>query len=372
MDYKNKYIKYKNKYLKLKNLVGGNYLIPLNNCSLPIDKENISEEERNKIYSGIIQNSLISVDLQNKYSYENITDEIILKCHNKLLCSDIWEISNNELFLKKDSILVTASENSEIIKRTNNLLYLLPSIQSFKDFRYQYFNLKGMPINDKGPWANKSEIDNSKFFHLFKVKKNIKIIPFTFYGTWWGSPKLNEDSTKIINYNTFDIINENYSKFLEEEKSRILTELEQQKKPLELMKDNLTEEIYQLALDNLEKRNPNQKDYFKNDLLDSMYYDSKFPKLDKSEELKTKWLKEFEKYYMEFLKKKKQNKYINYGNSRTPLEVKDFTEDVFNDYNNSDYSGMSNSREIIIFNWKKDLVFYRKYNKEIDLINECE
>lgn len=46
MDYKQKYIKYK---IKLKNLFGGNYLIPLKNCSPPpIGKENISEKEKKK------------------------------------------------------------------------------------------------------------------------------------------------------------------------------------------------------------------------------------------------------------------------------------------------------------------------------------
>ena len=78
MDYKEKYIKYKTKYIKLKNLVGGNYLIPLNNC-LPIDKENISEKEKNEMYEGIMNYSIISINLQKKYIFENYTDEKLFR-----------------------------------------------------------------------------------------------------------------------------------------------------------------------------------------------------------------------------------------------------------------------------------------------------
>ena len=105
-------------------------------------------------------------------------------------CDDIWEVTFDDVFLKKGVYLVTSS-GSPVIEDRKEPLWLLPSIQgmTFSDKRYKDLKLRGMPVGNNSPWYLHSEKSAWKqnYLHIFKTKRKMKLVPFTFHGSWWGS-----------------------------------------------------------------------------------------------------------------------------------------------------------------------------------------
>jgi len=299
-------------------------------------------------------------------------------------CDDIWEVTLDDVFLKKGVYLVTYSINPKIEDRKEPI-WLLPSIQgmTFSDKRYK--GLRGMPVGSNSPWHLHTEKSPWKqnYLHIFKTKRKIKLVPFTFHGSWWGSypkpppdlidPEFLKLSTPKPELQRVWGFNPGYIE-LPGEKLRDYSQEPVTK--YELLKD-----IYHLYPPG---PNSDKLDFEKwNQIFNDFYYNRELLLRDYSsrEDIGNNWFLVTESdgsvlfSHNELSPKGREeppSHYFKSEQARTHPKLLYFTEKVQQEYKVQGYTGMTNSREVIIFDWTECLKLVRIVKDGEGGVEECK